>query len=141
MPGNSSSTSAYNQLLIAHITSKMIFMNYLPPVRPKMFPKLRSKLSKFDTSTIYHPISILMSKIFFQKHLPPIKPKLVSKLKSRSRLLRQILFLLNIYRLGPNWSQTEKCSEFIKIWHIWYFKYANPNFDVKNDFYEIFTTC
>ena len=31
----------YNQLLIAHVMSKMIFMNYLPPVRPKIFPKLR----------------------------------------------------------------------------------------------------
>ena len=38
---------------------------------------------------------------------------------SRFRFLCQRLFLLNIYHLlGPNWSQNEKYSEFIKIWHI-----------------------
>ena len=30
-----------NQLLIAHIMSKIIFIKYLPPVGPKMFPKLK----------------------------------------------------------------------------------------------------
>ena len=35
----SRSSLAYNQLLIAHIMSKLIFMKYLPPVRPKMVPK------------------------------------------------------------------------------------------------------
>ena len=35
------SSSAYNQLLIAHIMSKIIFMKYLPPVRPKMVPNLK----------------------------------------------------------------------------------------------------
>ena len=39
---------------------------------------------------------------------------------------------------GPNWSQNEKCSEFIEIWHIQYFKYFNLDFDVKNGFYEMF---
>ena len=34
------SSSAYNQLLIAHIMSKIIFMKYLPPVRSKISPKL-----------------------------------------------------------------------------------------------------
>ena len=32
---------AYNQLLIAHVISKIIFMKYLPPVRPKLVPKLK----------------------------------------------------------------------------------------------------
>ena len=35
------SSSAYNQLLIAHIMSKIIFRKYLPPVRPKLIPKLK----------------------------------------------------------------------------------------------------
>ena len=35
------SSLAYNQLLIAHIMSKIIFMKYLPPPRPKMVPKLK----------------------------------------------------------------------------------------------------
>ena len=34
-------SSAYNQLLIAHKMSKIIFMKYLPPVRPKIIPKLK----------------------------------------------------------------------------------------------------
>ena len=33
------SSSVYNQLLIAHIMSKIIFMKYLPPARPKIVPK------------------------------------------------------------------------------------------------------
>ena len=61
---------------------------------------------------------------------------------SRSRFWCQKLFLLNVYHLfGPNCSQNEKYSEFIETWHIRYFKYANLDFDVKNDFYKIFTIC
>ena len=49
---------------------------------------------------------------------------------SRSRFWCQILISLNIYHLFVlNWSQ--KCSEFIEIEHIQYFKYANLEFDVK----------
>ena len=43
--------------------------------------------------------------------------------------------------LGPNWSENEKCSEFIEICLNFYFKYADLNLDFKNDFCEIFTTC
>ena len=51
-------------------------------------------------------------------------------------------FLSNIYHLlDQNWSQNKKCSEFIKIWQIWYLKYRDPNFNIKNKFYQIFTTC
>ena len=35
------SSCGNNQLLIAHIMSKIIFMNYLPPVTPEMVPKLK----------------------------------------------------------------------------------------------------
>ena len=31
--------------------------------------------------------------------------------------------------------------EIIDVCQNWYFKYAALNFDVKNDFYQIFTTC
>ena len=103
------------------------------------------------------PILILMTKMIFIKYLPPVRPKLVPLLKvlrsywnlahfifriSRSQFWCLKLFSLNTYHLfGPNWSQYQKCSEFIEIWHIQYFKYANLDFDIKNDFYEIFTTC
>ena len=61
---------------------------------------------------------------------------------SRSRFWCQKLFLLNAYHLfGPNFSQNEKYSEFIETRHIRYFKYTNLDFDVKNDFYKIFTIC
>ena len=112
---------------------------------------------KFDTFDIWNiPISILTSNIVFIKYLPPVRPKLVVKLKvlriywnlahfvfriSRSRFWCQKLFSLNTYHLfGPNSFQNLKCSGFIEIWHIRYFKYANLYFDVKNDFYQIFTT-
>ena len=103
------------------------------------------------------PISISMLKIIFKKYLPPVRPKLIPTLKmltiywnlayfifriSRSQFWRQKLFSLNTYHLfGPNRSQNQKCSDFIDIWHILYFKYANLYFDVKKDFYEILTSC
>ena len=60
----------------------MILMKYLPPVKPKMFPKLRMlKIYRFGTCISSMPISILMSKIILKKYLPPITPKLVLKLK------------------------------------------------------------
>ena len=34
-------SSAYNQLLIAHKILKITSVKYLPPVRPKMVPKLK----------------------------------------------------------------------------------------------------
>ena len=48
--------------------SKIIFMTYLPPVRPKIFPKSKNaqnllKIDTCDTSNI--PISILMLKNIF----------------------------------------------------------------------------
>ena len=102
-------SSAYNQLLIAHILisismSKMIFMKYLPPVRPKLVPK--SKMLRIYWNLAHLIYGIFQSQIWYQK-----------------------LFLSNIYHLlGPNWSKNKKYSEFIEIWHIWYFKHAN--FDV-----------
>ena len=114
--------------------------------------KNTQNLSKFGTSDISNiPISIWMSKMIFIKYLPPASPILVPKLKmlrnywnsaylifriSQSRFWCQRLFLLNIYHLlGPNWSQNQKYLEFIKIWHIGYFKYANLGFFVENVFF------
>ena len=92
--------------------SKIIFMKYLPHVRPKLVPKLKTlKIGSFDISNI--PTSILMSKIISIKYLPLGRPKLVAKLN----------------------------LEFTEIRHIRYFKYANLDFNVRNGFYEIFTSC
>ena len=80
-------------------------MKYLPPIRPKLVPKLKKlRLNWNLTYSLFRiwTISILMSKIDFVKYLSP---------------------------------------GFIEIWHIWYFKYADLNFNVKNNFYETFTTC
>ena len=59
------------------------------------------------------PISILMSKMIFIKYLPPVRPKLF---------------------------QNEKCLEFIEIWHIEYFYYANLDLKPKY-FYQVLTKC
>ena len=41
------------------------------------------------------------------------------------------MILSNLYQLlDPNWSQNEKCSEFIEIWPNWYFKFGT--FDMLN---------
>ena len=77
--------------------------------------KSAQSLLKFGTIIICKTlILILMSKIVFIKYLLPVRPKSVPKLKS---------------------------SEFFEIWHIRYFKYTNFDFNIKNNFYEIFTTC
>ena len=62
--------------------SRIIFINYLPPVRSKIGPKIKSaqnllKFGSFDISNM--PISILMSKMIFIKYLPVVSPKLVLK--------------------------------------------------------------
>ena len=57
--------------------SKIIFIKYLPPVRPKLVPKLKNaqnslKFSTFDISNI--SISIFISKMAFVKYLPAATP-------------------------------------------------------------------
>ena len=90
--------------------SKIIFMKYLPPVRPKMVLKIKML-------RIYWSLALVIFRI------------------SRSQFWSQKLFLLSTYHLfGPNWSQNSNCSEFIEIWHIQYLKYANLDFDVKTWF-------
>ena len=95
---------------ISVLMLKNIFIKYLPPVRPKLVPRLKML-------RIYWNLAYLMFQI------------------SRSRFWCQKLFLLNTYHLfSPNWYQNWKCSEFIETWHIRYFKYAILDFDVKNNF-------
>ena len=85
-------------------------MKYLPPVWPKMLPKL--KMLKIYWNLTHSIFEICQSWFSCQKW-----------------------FLLNIYHLlDPNWSQNWKCSGFIDIWHIWYFEYPNLDFDIKNYF-------
>ena len=72
--------------------SKMIFIKYLPPVRPKLVPILKML-------RIYWDLAHLIFRI------------------SRSCFDVKNYYLSNIYRLlGPNWSQNEKSSEFTEIW-------------------------
>ena len=56
--------------------SKIVFTKYLPPVRPKMVPKL--KMLKIYCNLAH---SILMSKIIFIKYLPPGRLNIVPNLK------------------------------------------------------------
>ena len=152
------SSLAYNQLLIAHIESKIISVKFLPSVRPKNVPKLK-------ILGIYWNLTHVLFRI------------------SWYWFGCQKLFSLNTYHLfGPNWSQNEKMLRiywnlihlifllqwsrfnvkiiFIKYCQItrpkfvpklkmlriyWnlasisYFKYINFGFKAKNKFYEIFT--
>ena len=92
------------------LTSKIIFIKYLPSVRPKLVPKL--KILRIYRNLAHSIFQICQSWFWCQK-----------------------LFLLNIYHLlGRNWSQNEKCLGLIEIWHIWYFEYPDLDFDVKNYF-------
>ena len=90
-----------------------IFANYSAQIGPKV--KNVQNLLKFAWIFISNMlISILMPKWLFIKYLPPGR--------------------------DPNLSQNWKCPECIKTWNTCYFKYADLSFNVKNNFYEIFTT-
>ena len=67
----------------------------------------------------------------------------MSKINLKFRILieNEIIFIKYLLPVQPNWSQNEKRSEVIEIWHTRYFKYGNMDFDAKNGFYEIFTSC
>ena len=53
--------------------------------------------------------------------------------------MSQIIFI--IY-LSPVWQKlVEKCSGFIQILHSQYFKYANLDFDTKNNFFIYLPTA
>ena len=79
------------QLLIAHITSKIIFMKYLSPVRPKLVPKL--KVLRIYWNLAHSIFQICQSQFWCQKW-----------------------FLLNIYHLlGPNWSKTKSVQNSLKF--------------------------
>ena len=124
----------YNQLLIAHIMSKIIFMKYLTPCPAQIGPKIKSnqnflKFGTFDVSN--KPISILMSKMFFIKYLPIARPQLFPKWKmlriywNLTELIFQIYqfqswcqkwFSLNIYHLlGPNSSKIKSVQNLLKF--------------------------
>ena len=95
----------------------MVFMKYLPPVRPKLVPKWKIlriywNLGTFDIPN--SPILILLSKIIFIKYVPLVRPKMILKLKvlriywnlahsifqiCQSGFWCQKWFLWNIYQL------------------------------------------
>ena len=134
---------------ISILTSKIIFMKYLPPARSKLVPKMKIlRIYRNLAHLIFkYPDLKFDVKVIFIKYLPPIRPTLVPKLRvlriywnlvhsifqiCQSRFWCRKCFLSNIYQLlGSNWPQNEKHSEFIKIWTSWYFKYVDLNFDVK----------
>ena len=91
-------------------------MKYLPITRPKLVPKW--KMFRIYWSLVAFLFQICWSRFWCQKgfikYLPPGR--------------------------DPNLSQNWKCPECIKTWNICYFKYADLSFNVKNNFYEIFTT-
>ena len=139
--------------------SKIIFIKYLPPVRPKLVPKL--KVIRICWNLAYSIFQICQPRFWCQK------------------CFLWIIYLL----LGPNWSQNQECSGLLKFgtfdisnipisllmskiifikylplvrcklvaklkvliiyWNLAHsiFQYVNLNFDVKNGFYEIFTCC
>ena len=77
-------TTDVSNMPISILMLKIIFMKYLPIVKPKTSPKIKNaqNLLKFGPSnTSSMPIPFLLSKIIFIKYLPPVRPKLVPKLK------------------------------------------------------------
>ena len=97
---------------ISILMSKMIFIESLQPVRPKLTPKLKMLRIYWNLAHVIFRISrswFWCQKLFFIKYLPVTTPKLV-----------------------PNW----KMLRIVEIWPNWYFKYAHLSFDVNNnDFY------
>ena len=75
------SSSTYNQLLIAHIMSKIIFMKYLPPVRPKMVPNVKMLRNYWNLTHVIFRIS--QSRFWCQK-----SAQIGPKIKSAQNLLK-----------------------------------------------------
>ena len=80
------SSSAYNQLLIAHIMSKVIFMKYLPPARPKMVSKL--KMQRIYWKLVHVVFWISKSRFRCQKLLITCLTQIGPKIKSAQNLLK-----------------------------------------------------
>ena len=112
--------------------TRIIFMKYLPPVRPKMAPKLRMLRIYWNLAHIIFRISwfrFWCQKLFSLN--TTCSAKMVAKLKAlriyrnlallvfetcQSRFWCQKWFLINIYHLlGPNWSQNWKFSGLMKF--------------------------
>ena len=83
-------SSAYNQLLIAHIKSIILFMKYLPPVRPKMFPKLKTLRIYWNLAQVIFRISQLDFgvKNYFYWILTTCPAQIGPKIKSVQNLLK-----------------------------------------------------
>ena len=83
-------SSAYNQLLIAHIKSIILFMKYLPPVRPKMFPKLKTLRIYWNLAQVIFRISQLDFgvKNYFYWILTTCPTQIGPKIKSAQNLLK-----------------------------------------------------
>ena len=76
-------TSNISNMPNSVLMSKISFMKYLPPVRPKLIPKLKSSevIEIWHIRYFKYAVSIMTSKMVFMKYLPIVRPKLISKLK------------------------------------------------------------
>ena len=129
----------------------MIFIKYLPPVNPILVPKL--KMLRIYWNLAYLIFRISQSRFWCQRlfllniyHL--LGPNWsqnqkylkfgtldISNMPVSVFLWKMFFYQIFTNLLGLNWSKNEKWSEFLEIWLNWYFKSADLNFDVKNDFH------
>ena len=110
------SSSAYNQLLIAHIKSNIICMKYLPPARPKMVPKLKGFRVYWN-----------FAKLIFQV--------------CQSQFWCQKWFLLNIYHLlGSNWSKIKSVQNLLKF-DTFNISITPISIWCQNNFHQMLTNC
>ena len=133
------SLSAYNQLLIAHIMSKVIFMKYLLPVRSKMVPKL--KMLRIYWNLVHVVFWISQSRFRCQKVLITCLTQIGPKIKSAQNLLKfgtldilntsistlmsKMIFIKYLLparpKLVPKWKMLRIYWNWIKIFHKNYF--------------------
>ena len=79
------STFDISHLPISILMSKIIFVICLPPVRPKLVPKLKTLIIYWNLAHLIFWISrshFWPQKSFFVKYLPTARPKLVPKWKT-----------------------------------------------------------
>ena len=116
------------------LVSKIIFIKYLPPVRPKLVPKL--KVLRIYWNLVHSIFRICQSlfwcqKYFFIKYLPIARSQLIPKWKTLriyrnlaelifqicwSRFWCQKWFLLNIHHLlGLNCSKIQSFQNLLKF--------------------------
>ena len=136
---------------------KITFMKYLPPLRPKMVPKLKMLIIYWNLAHVIFQIS--RSRFWCQKLfllnttcLAQIGPKIKSAqnlLKFGtfnisnmpiSILMSKMIFIKYLPPVGPSWSKRKSVQNLLKV-DTFNISITSISISCQNNFYQILTNC